>query len=163
MSELSHQDLGRLVEVWEAAVLATHDFLEEGAVDFYRPLVRDVYVPALTVTLARDAQGIIQGFIGLDDVAPGELPAVLRAEKLSAPAGKIEMLFVHPDAHGQGVGRRLVRFAESRYTELLVDVNEQNTGAVGFYEHIGFERFARSPLDGQGKPYPLLHMRLVRH
>ena len=161
MSELARQDLERLVEVWEAAVLATHDFLREGAVDFYRPLVRQ-YVPALKVTLARDACGVIQGFIGLDDVAPDAMPESLRSVALSAPVGKIEMLFVHPEAHGQGAGRRLVQFAESCYAELLVDVNEQNTGAVGFYEHIGFERFARSPLDGQGKPYPLLHMRLVR-
>lgn len=161
MSELAPQDLERLVEVWEAAVLATHGFLREGAVDFYRPLVRR-YAPALKVTLARDARGVIQGFVGLDDVAPDAIPEELHSVALGAPVGKVEMLFVHPEAHGRGVGRRLVQFAESCYAALLVDVNEQNTGAVGFYEHLGFTRFARSPLDGQGEPYPLLHMRLVR-
>ena len=39
-----------------------------------------------------------------------------------------------------------------------VDVNEQNEQALGFYKHIGFSVTGRSPLDGQGKPYPLLHM-----
>ena len=41
-----------------------------------------------------------------------------------------------------------------------VDVNEQNEQALGFYKHIGFSVTGRSPLDGQGKPYPLLHMTL---
>jgi putative acetyltransferase len=42
-----------------------------------------------------------------------------------------------------------------------VDVNEQNEQALGFYRHLGFEVVGRSPLDGQGKPYPLLHMTLA--
>lgn len=41
-----------------------------------------------------------------------------------------------------------------------VDVNEQNEQALGFYQHIGFSVTGRSPVDGQGKPYPLLHMAL---
>jgi putative acetyltransferase len=40
-------------------------------------------------------------------------------------------------------------------------VNEQNPQAVGFYEHIGFLITGRSTLDGQGKPFPLLHMKLA--
>ena len=43
---------------------------------------------------------------------------------------------------------------------LTVDVNEQNPQAVGFYRHYGFIQVARSPLDGEGKPFPLLHMAL---
>ena len=41
-----------------------------------------------------------------------------------------------------------------------VDVNEQNPQALGFYQHYGFEVIDRSPLDGSGKPYPILHMAL---
>jgi putative acetyltransferase len=41
-----------------------------------------------------------------------------------------------------------------------VDVNEQNPQGVGFYRHMGFEQVGRSELDGQGNPFPLLHMRL---
>jgi putative acetyltransferase len=43
--------------------------------------------------------------------------------------------------------------------ELTVDVNEQNTGARRFYEASGFVVEGRSELDGQGLPFPLLHMR----
>lgn len=42
----------------------------------------------------------------------------------------------------------------------LVDVNEQNPDAVGFYRRMGFEIVGRLPLDGQGRPFPVLHMRL---
>lgn len=38
---------------------------------------------------------------------------------------------------------------------------EQNSQALGFYQHIGFSIIGRSELDGQGKPYPLLHMELL--
>jgi putative acetyltransferase len=41
---------------------------------------------------------------------------------------------------------------------MTTDVNEQNAQAVGFYEHMGFTRTGRSPLDGQGRPYPLIHL-----
>ena len=40
-----------------------------------------------------------------------------------------------------------------------VCVNEQNSGARGFYEHMGFEVYQRDELDGQGNPFPILHMR----
>jgi putative acetyltransferase len=40
-----------------------------------------------------------------------------------------------------------------------VDVNEQNPAAVGFYEALGFVVVSRSPVDGDGRPFPLLHMR----
>lgn len=45
---------------------------------------------------------------------------------------------------------------------LSVDVNEQNPQAVGFYLHYGFVQTGRSPLDGEGRPFPLLHMSLLR-
>lgn len=39
-----------------------------------------------------------------------------------------------------------------------VDVNEQNEQALGFYRRLGFAQVGRSPLDGEGRPYPLLHL-----
>jgi putative acetyltransferase len=41
-------------------------------------------------------------------------------------------------------------------------VNEQNPQGVAFYRHMGFGQVGRSELDGQGNPFPLLHMRLNR-
>ena len=156
MTPLSSEDLERLVEIWEAAVSATHTFLHEGAIDYYRPLVRDVYLPSVEVTVARDAEGRIQGFIGLarEAVSMGDGGAAK-----DGGAGKIEMLFVHPEAHNSGIGRALVDFAKSCYPVLFVDVNEQNPGAMAFYTRCGFDVRGRSALDAQGNPYPLVHMR----
>jgi putative acetyltransferase len=73
----------------------------------------------------------------------------------------IDALFVDPELHGRGIGRALVEHARSvAGDELTVDVNEQNESGAGFYERLGFRRIGRSELDEQGRPYPLLHLRL---
>jgi putative acetyltransferase len=81
------------------------------------------------------------GFIGLSD-------------------SHVEMLFIDPDCRGRGLGRALLDFARELRGTLSVDVNEQNPSAVRFYRHYGFVQTGRSPLDGEGRPFPLLHMSL---
>lgn len=131
-----------LAALWERSVRATHDFLPEDDIQRLLPLVRDTYLPlpALEVWVYED-ETCIQGYI-----ATGE--------------HNVEMLFIEPDQRGQGIGRRLLDHVRPRHDTLTVDVNEQNGQAVGFYEHYGFIRTGRSPLDGEGKPFPLLHMAL---
>ena len=70
------------------------------------------------------------------------------------------MLFVSPDYVNNGVGRALTKYAIAKQQATKVDVNEQNPKALGFYQRIGFKVVGRSELDGQGKPYPLLHLAL---
>lgn len=72
--------------------------------------------------------------------------------------GHMEALFVDPDAGGKGIGAALLRFGLSLYPAMNTDVNEHNDQAVGFYERMGFVQTGRSPPDGQGKPYRLLHL-----
>ncbi|WP_419785874.1 GNAT family N-acetyltransferase [Pseudodesulfovibrio sp.] len=134
-------DYADILEVWEASVRATHHFLSEADILFFRPLVQNECLPAVDLFCARDGQGELLGFIGV--------------------AGqKIEMLFLRPESFGCGLGKQLLLYAVRELGAREVDVNEQNPGAVGFYEHMGFSVAARSPLDGMGKPFPLLHLRL---
>lgn len=129
-----------LVEIWRSAVLATHDFLAEQ--DFQRiesSLARD-YLPAVRLRVATIA-GTPAGFSGLSDEG-------------------IEMLFVDDAQRGRGIGSALLRDAIERGGAAAVDVNEQNDGARGFYLARGFEIVGRSPFDGDGRPYPILHLRL---
>lgn len=70
------------------------------------------------------------------------------------------MLFIDPEFRGKGVGRVLTKFAVKDLKIEKVDVNEQNLRAVGFYEKLGFKLIGRSELDGQGKPYPILHLKI---
>ena len=72
----------------------------------------------------------------------------------------LEMLFVHADFRGEGVGGALLRKTVRDHGVQTVDVNEQNVQATGFYKHAGFTVTAGSEVDADGLPYPLLHMKL---
>ncbi|WP_236620534.1 acetyltransferase [Pseudomonas sp. ATCC 13867] len=123
------------------AVRATHHFLQASDIDGLLPLVRDLYLPAVEVWVAVDAEDRPLGFIGLNEA-------------------HVEMLFIDPELRGRGIGRALLDFVREARGALSVDVNEQNPQAVGFYRHYGFVQTGRSPTDGEGRPFPLLHMGL---
>ena len=132
-----------LLDVWLRSVRATHSFVSEEELQSMIPQVRDYLAssePELWVL--RDDAGTIVGFMGMS-------------------SNKMESLFLDPEFHRRGGGRRLVRHAQALHGELTVDVNEQNSAARGFYEACGFIVEGRSELDDQGRPYPLLHMRLA--
>lgn len=131
----------QLLAIWEASVRATHDFLAEDNLNELKPLILEQYFDAVDLTCAKNGNDEILGFCGVHD-------------------GNIEMLFISPDVRGKGIGALLAAHAIKDQGATKVDVNEQNEQALGFYQHIGFTVTGRSPIDGQGKPYPLLHMAL---
>lgn len=73
---------------------------------------------------------------------------------------KLEMLFLLPEKRGMGIGRKLIEYGIKNYSINELTVNEQNLQAKGFYEHLGFRVYKRSETDEQGKPFPVLYMRL---
>jgi len=134
-------DYPELVSVWEASVKATHDFLTQEDIHFFRPLILNEYLHAVELACTKDAAGNILGFIG-------------------TAANKVEMLFIHPDTRGKGIGKFLLEYAIREKGITAVDVNEQNAQAVGFYLHSGFKVVSRSATDAMGKPFPILSMEL---
>jgi putative acetyltransferase len=134
---------GLLMEIWESSVRATHAFLGPQQREALRPLVREA-LESLTLYTARH---------GPESAAPDGFAGV---------AGDLlHMLFVRPEKRGQGLGRALLGHAVDRGVR-RVDVNEHNPQAFAFYQRMGFVVIDRSNLDGQGNPFPLLHMRLER-
>ena len=133
-------DFPELIEIWERSVRGTHDFLSEQDIQELKPLILTTYFPQVQLFKAIESNTTL-GFIGIHEAM-------------------IEMLFIDADQRAQGVGKQLVEFVIDQFDVSLVDVNEQNSQAVGFYQHLGFQQIARSALDGQGKPYPILHLRL---
>lgn len=133
-----------LLGIWLRSVRATHAFLTEDDIAFYRPLVRDALASDLELWAAYPGGRIPAGFMALDD---GSSPV------------KIEALFIDPAHARRGLGTLLVRRALAFKGPLILDVNEQNPGALAFYLRLGFIQTGRSPLDGAGKPFPLIHMR----
>ena len=131
----------RLFQIWHDAVRATHGFLSEEDFQFYAALVRDEMLPAGEFWVAADQDDRPLGFMHLLD-------------------GKVEALFVDPSLHRKGIGRALMKHARDLSPKLKLEVSEQNPDGVAFYESLGFKQVGRSPLDGAGRPYPLLHMEL---
>ena len=131
----------RVVRIWREAVDATHDFLASADRIAIEEEVKG-FLPAAPLWLAVDADDRAVGFMLLDGTS-------------------MEALFIDPAHRGAGVGRLLVEHALAQHPALTTEVNEQNAQAVGFYERMGFVPSGRSALDGQGRPYPLIHLRFA--
>ncbi|WP_282940023.1 acetyltransferase [Paenibacillus sp. RC67] len=136
------KDHDKLVDIWYRAVRLTHTFLTEEDIEFFHHLVQTEALTGVEIWMEINENEVPTGFIGLDE-------------------SKIEMLFVDPNYHGQGIGTRLIKHAENlKGSHLKVDVNEQNEGAHAFYQRYGFVQTGRSELDGTGRPFPILHLEL---
>ncbi|MHA7662982.1 GNAT family N-acetyltransferase [Mycolicibacterium sp. HS_4_1] len=127
-----------LVRIWRSAVEATHDFLSADDIDFYERRLAEEYLKLVEVTVA-DSDGVPVGFAGV-------------------AGGSLEMLFIDQQHRGRGVGSVLLADAVAKSPGLVVDVNEQNPQAVGFYHRHGFVTLSRSETDGDGRPFPILHL-----
>ncbi|WP_340679307.1 GNAT family N-acetyltransferase [Paraglaciecola sp.] len=138
------EDYLELISIWESSVRATHSFLPEKNIADLKILILEHYFDAVDLYSFKLTDDKPVGFIGVAE-------------------GNIEMLFVLPNCFGQNIGRKLAEFAITNLGASKVDVNEQNPKAIGFYEHIGFEIIGRSDLDGQGNPFPLMHMIYTLH
>jgi putative acetyltransferase len=130
----------QIIAVWEQSVLATHHFLAAEDIDYFKTIVSGIDFSAFNVFCLME-EDAVKGFIGVAD-------------------SKIEMLFLQPEAAGKGFGKMLVNFAVQQLQANMVDVNEQNDNAVGFYEKFGFVTYERTPRDSMGKDYPILKMKL---
>ncbi|MGN7986664.1 GNAT family N-acetyltransferase [Pedobacter sp. 22226] len=140
IEQAGKKEYEKLITVWESSVRATHHFLSESDIITYRSLILTEYFDQVKL-YSIGVEGNIMGFIGIT----GE---------------SIQMLFIHPETRGKGLGRKLIDFAKKEHGATLVDVNEQNHQAVGFYEKLGFVTIERSEYDAAGKPFPILSMEL---
>ncbi len=134
------KDYPKIMEIWESAVKATHDFLAEEDFNYFKEVIPRDYLPNLEVYVITD-NNEAKGFA-------------------SVAEGNLEMLFIHNDNRGKGYGKKLYELMKERTGLTKVDVNEQNPQAIGFYEKMGFKQTGRSEKDSSGKDYPIIHMSL---
>jgi len=132
-------DYSQLMVIWESSVKATHHFLKREDFEFFKEVVPN-YFSHVDLYVLRSGKEIV-AFMGIS----GE---------------HLEMLFVSGNVRGHGYGKKLLEYALNNLNVTKVDVNEQNTQAVGFYEKCGFKIMGRSEKDSTGKDYPILHLSL---
>ena len=128
-----------LVEIWERSVKATHAFLSNEDLNKIKKALIPYYFPNVNLYAVTDNERMT-GFIGLS-------------------SNLIEMLFIDDSYRGKGYGSALIDFA-LKQGATKVDVNEQNTSALNFYQARGFRIIGRDETDEAGRPYPILHLSL---
>ena len=138
--EAAPTDRDTLVDIWLRSFRATHTFLTEDDILSLLALLREGALDQLELWVLCTQGGTPIGFLGLS-------------------GSSVEALFIAPEWCRQGGGRMLLDHARRLKGPLTVNVNEQNTAAVRFYQACGFAVVGRSPVDSGGRPFPLLHMR----
>ena len=133
----------QLLTIWEASVRATHAFLNEQHITQIKALIIQHHYFDHVQLFHVERDGKIAGFMGL-------------------AYQKVEMLFVDPQFFDQGIGSILIKKAFELGAH-EIDVNEQNQRALNFYLKHGFKQIARSELDSEGRPFPILHLRFPNH
>ena len=132
--------IDQLVGVWERSVRATHAFLSGPEIAEIKPFVPQA-LEGVEALIVAEKDGVPVGFMGVQD-------------------DRLEMLFLDPGVRGQGLGRQMLTYGIEQLGVTELTVNEQNPQSVGFYEHLGFSTYRRTDTDKEGRPYPLLYMRL---
>lgn len=131
-------DYGEIVEVWRRSVTATHNFLSAADV---AGIEKDVekYLPHMSDLRVSHDGDRVTGFAAIED-------------------GTVEMLFVDSPLQGKGIGSALLAAVSAGLDTVRVDVNEQNPSGHAFYTAKGFALESRSEVDGEGRPFPILHL-----
>jgi len=124
----AEEDAGEICEAHRAAVLG----LAGGA---YSQAQVEVWAGALTPERYLPGMRDFEFFVAEEGRVLGFLILNLQGSELNA-------VYVHPDATGRGVGRRLYETAEDLACEkgLAGLMVKSTVNAVGFYEMLGFRR-----------------------
>jgi putative acetyltransferase len=132
-----------LLNVWENSVRVTHKFLSNEEIEKIKEFVPQALSGISHLIVETDENKIPIAFMGIEKQ-------------------KLEMLFITSECRGMGIGKKMLLHGIENYGVKNLAVNEDNPQAKGFYEHMGFKVYQRNELDDQGKPYPVLYMRLEK-
>lgn len=125
-------DLDALTDVWERAARSSHGFMDDDDFTDLRPFIRDSFLPSMTVWLI-ESDGEPVAFVGVR-------------------GDHVELLYIDPPFHGQGLGTRLIEHTGAA----SVEVYAGNDTGLGFYISRGFRETHRRDRDPIGRPYPIV-------
>jgi putative acetyltransferase len=135
----SFEEHQKLLHIWEECVATVSDIFTVHQLDQIRTLYFQHHYFEHLQLYHIEIDSVIAGSVGLAN-------------------DKIELLFVTPQFRHQGVASKLLQHAldmGAHYT----DVYENNQYGLEFYLKRGFEKIARSEVDSEGNPYPILHLK----
>jgi len=135
--------ISKLIIIWGNAVRATHSFLKESEIQYFKKTLPTVLLKIPILVIATDSNNLPVGFMGIN-------------------GPEIDFLFIDSSTRGSGIGKELVNFGIKQFHASQITVNEQNPQAVGFYKHMRFVTYSRQATDDQGLPHPVLKMRLKK-
>lgn len=139
VTEISSELIKSLLAVWESSVKATHLFLTNDEIQTIKTDIPEAISNVQHLVLMTNESNRPIGFMGIN-------------------AQMLEMLFISNEYRGKGLGKQLLEYGIKKYSVNKLGVNEQNSLAKGFYEHMGFKVYKRTELDEQGNHFPILYM-----
>lgn len=127
-----HEDLDDLLATWYAASQIAHPFLDEAFFEEERRNIPNIYLP-MADTFIYENDGVVVGFIALI-------------------GNEVGAIFVHPEFHGQGMGRALMDHARQLRGNLEVEVFKNNRVGRDFYRRYGFSFMEEHIHEETGEP-----------
>lgn len=140
VNDLDKETENKLLLIWKSSVRATHHFLSDKEINEIKKYVPQALNGVAHLVVAYNDENEPVAFMGINEK-------------------KLEMLFVDANQRGTGIGKALITYGIDNLDINELAVNEQNPGARGFYEHMGFKVVDRSEFDDQGNSYPILVMK----
>lgn len=110
-------DINRISEIWLESTLETHDFIDADYWKSHLIEVKQQMLEAEIYAVYEEEQPV--AFIGL-------------------VANYIAGIFILKDYQKKGYGKKLLKIAQQKYSELHLSVYEKNQNALAFYKHQNF-------------------------
>ncbi|MBP2100340.1 GNAT family N-acetyltransferase [Enterococcus rivorum] len=113
----TEDEMGRISEIWLESNIETHDFI---AADYWKSHlaeVKQLMIEAEIYAVYEEEQPV--AFIGL-------------------VGNYIAGIFILKDYQKKGYGKKLLKVAQQKYSELHLSVYEKNQNAVAFYKYQNF-------------------------
>lgn len=130
--KFQQSDLEQVINIWLAASIIAHDFIDSG---FWKSKVddmRNVYIPA-SETYIYEEDSLVKGFVSLF-------------------GDTIAALFVSPSDQGSGIGKQLVAKSKEVRERLNLSVYKENTKSIEFYKKCGFKVLKEQIDEHTGNP-----------
>ncbi len=112
-------DIEEILDVWYKASSIAHPFLDSEFMEKEKKNIREVYMPNTKVWVSTN-KNALDGFI-------------------SMMGNEVGAIFVRPEKHGQGIGKKLMDFVCQFHEEVEVEVFKDNKIGRAFYDKYGFK------------------------